>query len=72
VNTLSYKDPNSETAVPALERTAGATSSNVNLLPMRAFLVDDTARAIGDVFDCLSSDADNKDPKVAYEDWYKL
>jgi len=71
--TLTYKDPNSETgSVPALERTAGATSSNVNLLPMRAFLVDDTARAIGDVFDCLSSDADNKDPKVAYEDWYKL
>ncbi len=71
--TLTYKDPNSETiSVPALERTAKATSSNVNLLPMRAFLVDDTAKAIGDVFDCLSSDVDNKDPKVGYKDWYKL
>ncbi len=72
-NTLTYKDPNSNHgANPAMERTAEATSSNVNMLKMKSFLVDDTANTIGQVFNCLGNAPDNQESQVAYEDWYKL
>ena len=49
-----------------------ATSSNVNMLPMRAFLVDDTAAVIDQNFNINSSDPDSKESSVSYENWYKL
>lgn len=71
--TLDYKDPNSDIpGSPAKQRTAEATSSNVNMLPMRAFLVDDTAAVIDQNFNINSSDPDSKESSVSYENWYKL
>ena len=71
--TLDYKDPNSDMpGSPAKLRTAEATSSNVNMLPMRAFLVDDTAAVIDQNFNINSSDPDSKESSVSYENWYKL
>ena len=72
-NTLTYKDPNSDVpGHPAKERTAEATSTNVNMLKMKNFLVDDTAGAIGRVFNCLGDDPDNDESQISYQDWYKL
>jgi hypothetical protein len=42
------------------------------MLKMKSFLVDDTADAIGRVFNCLGNAPDNKESQIAYEDWYKL
>lgn len=72
-NTLTYKDPNSDVpGHPAKERTAEATSTNVNMLKMKNFLVDDTAGAIGRVFNCLGDDPNNDESQISYQDWYKL